>query len=537
MSAAVSHPPLARPGARARSLPPVPWRLALELVIVAAVAVLGVWTRHPPLDAPLWIDEGLSVGIASHPLGEIPHLLRLDGSPPLYYVLLHVWMSWFGTSEASTHALSLTCALLAVPAAWWAARPFGAAAGTLCAAIIALNPFVGLYAVETRMYALVLLLGLLCTGAFIRAFVEGRRPFAVALAVLLAALLYTHAWGGFLAVAMALVWLALLAAAPRRRRRLLVDGVIAFGGAIVLFAPWLPTLAYQTAHTGAPWSHRPSGRSLTRAATRMLGGRQPETLLLLVGAGLLLDGMGRRERSPRGGLAVAGVAILTLLAAWWWSHTQQPAWALRYLVVVLAPLAVALAAGLGRAPVTGAATVLLIFALSWVGHPAPRLLERKSNVAAVAHKLRGDVPRGTLVLSIQPEQVANLAYYLPNGHRLRWATPLGRRRDPGVTDWRDAMSRLRRASYDAVVGRSIGALRPGRRLLVVAPHFKRVDSPWTIRLKRLARSWPRHIAHSRYVRLVRVLRPTRRSTRSTITAYLYVRNRIRVPHRHHAGHP
>src|SRR5438046_2293569 len=43
-----------------------------------------------------WIDEGLSVGIASHPLSKIPALLRQDGSPPLYYLLLHVWMSWFG---------------------------------------------------------------------------------------------------------------------------------------------------------------------------------------------------------------------------------------------------------------------------------------------------------------------------------------------------------------------------------------------------------------------------------------------------------
>jgi hypothetical protein len=258
-------------------------------------------------------------------------------------------------------------------------------------------------------------------------------------------------------------------------------------------------------------------------------------LLLLVGAGLLLDGVRRPGRSRRGGLAVAGVAILTLLVAWWWSHTQQPAWALRYLVVVLAPLAVALAAGLARAPITGAATLVLVFALSWVGHPAPRQIERKSNVAVVAHKLRPSVRRGTLVLSIQPEQVANLAYYLPRHRRLRWATPLGPQRDPGVTDWRDAMSHLRRASYDGVVGRAIAKLRPGRRLLVVAPRFKNVDSPWTIKLKRLARSWPRHLSHSRYVRLVRVVRPTRASTRSTVRAYVYVRNGRPVRHRHHAG--
>ena len=41
------------------------------------------------IHARFWIDEGLSVGIASHPLVDIPGVLRQDGSPPLYYLLLN----------------------------------------------------------------------------------------------------------------------------------------------------------------------------------------------------------------------------------------------------------------------------------------------------------------------------------------------------------------------------------------------------------------------------------------------------------------
>ena len=60
------------------------------------------------LDTGYWIDEAISVGIASHPLTEIPGALRQDGSPPLYYLLLHEWMALVGTGEEETRALSLS---------------------------------------------------------------------------------------------------------------------------------------------------------------------------------------------------------------------------------------------------------------------------------------------------------------------------------------------------------------------------------------------------------------------------------------------
>ena len=64
-------------------------------------------------------------------------------------------------------------AVLAVPAAWWAARGlFGPTRRPGSAALLAAtNPFLTQYAQETRMYALVVLLGLLACGTFGRAFV------------------------------------------------------------------------------------------------------------------------------------------------------------------------------------------------------------------------------------------------------------------------------------------------------------------------------------------------------------------------------
>src|SRR5947209_5352819 len=65
-------------------------------VLVAAGVILRFAARQA-----LWLDESQSVAIARLPLhGPGTTLwqgLKEDGSPPLYYLLLHGWVSLFGT--------------------------------------------------------------------------------------------------------------------------------------------------------------------------------------------------------------------------------------------------------------------------------------------------------------------------------------------------------------------------------------------------------------------------------------------------------
>src|SRR4029079_6406321 len=63
-------------------------RIAAPLGIGVLLAV-SILLRTRELGVGFWIDEGLSVGIADRPLTDIPGVLRQDGSPPLYYLLLH----------------------------------------------------------------------------------------------------------------------------------------------------------------------------------------------------------------------------------------------------------------------------------------------------------------------------------------------------------------------------------------------------------------------------------------------------------------
>src|SRR3954452_9669146 len=110
---------LSRPAALDRSLAGVRF---LEIAGLAVLVAISLLLRTSEMHVHYWIDEGLSVGISSHSLTYIPGVLRLDGSPPLYYLLLHVWMSWFVNYESATHALSLIFATATIPVADWAGR-------------------------------------------------------------------------------------------------------------------------------------------------------------------------------------------------------------------------------------------------------------------------------------------------------------------------------------------------------------------------------------------------------------------------------
>ena len=187
-------------------LPSLPGRdgVLLPVLIVLVLLAVSVFLRTRALGESLWMDEGLSIGIASQGFFHIPGTLQLDGSPPFYYMLLSLWIGVFGDGPAETQGLSMAIALLGVPLGLWAGWSlFGRRAGLICAALCAVNPFLTNYAQETRMYSLMLVLSLVTTAAFLHVFAFGRRSYLPLFAVLLALMLYTHNWGLFMAAARA----------------------------------------------------------------------------------------------------------------------------------------------------------------------------------------------------------------------------------------------------------------------------------------------------------------------------------------------
>ena len=171
------------------------------VLFMGTLLAISLFLRTRALGASLWMDEGLSIGIASQPFFDIPGVLRQDGSPPLYYLMLHVWMNVVGSGPGATQGLSVAISLLAVPAGLWAGWTlFGKRTGLICAALAAFNPFLTYYAQETRMYSLMIVLSLLTTAAFLHVYVYRNRRYLALFTVSLAALLYVHSWGIFVTV-------------------------------------------------------------------------------------------------------------------------------------------------------------------------------------------------------------------------------------------------------------------------------------------------------------------------------------------------
>jgi mannosyltransferase len=465
----------------------LPLWLSTGGILVVLVAISAV-LRSRFITGQLWGDEAISVGIASHPLSAIPGVLRHDGSAPLYYVLLHVWVSAFGSGEVATHALSLLIGLLCIPLAMWSGWSlFGRRAGVAAAVLFAFSPFLTQYAEETQPYELLALLGLIATVAFLKGFLAGRRPFVIVFAVTLALLLYTSFWAIFF-------WAGAAAAllVPQRsaedRHRLRRDGALAFAGAAILFAPWIPTLIYQMAHTTSPWGY--GDHAGFGFPSSLLGSDRVTVALAVATAVALLPlATSERRRTPEARmmwalllLAVVAAALARVLSI------VSPVWETRYLASVLAALLLVGAVACARSGVLG--VVAIVLTLAFVANSASFAPQYKSDMRDVAGELAPYLRPGDVVLVAQPDQTPLASYYFPAG--VRFATPLGPVSEPSYMNWVDAYSRLQRADPQRTLTRLLAGLRPGQRLLYTRPlteGIKAWSAPWSTLVRRRAAQW------------------------------------------------
>ena len=488
------------------------WRLPDRVFLVAAT-VVALILRVPRLGIRYWGDEAITVGIASRPLHEIPLYLRFDGSPPLYYVILHWWMALFGTSEVATHSLSLMMSLIAIPVAWWcAATLFGPRAAKPAALLAAVFPYLTYYGTETRMYVLVGILSMVALTAWARALQApagdaslrvgvgwrrwllrgdpGRRWLGLAI-VASAAVLYTHDWGLFLvavfvAVGAGCAWVS--------GARVLGQRTVVYAVAVTLaYVPWLPSFWRQLRSTGAPWSPHPSvGDLIVDPFNVAFSAAWPAGLFgLIVGVialnavrprrpSLALDGQTELERRPvsrwiwavaRSPLAVSAVIVVATALMGWVVAQFVHSWAPRYLGVALVPGIVVMAGvftatQLGRRVLVVASTLMAATALPVLFDP-PAASDSKSNVAMIDEAVRGRLAPGDLVITTALSELPVIAYYLPVG--LHYATPIGLVPDPRVVDWKDLPERLSAADPVTGLATLLSSVPVGGHVLLVNP--------------------------------------------------------------------
>lgn len=363
------------------------------------------------------------------------------------------------------------------------------------------------------MYSLVVLLSLICTACFLHVFVlRHRGPYLVGFAVSLVALLYTHLWSAFfvLGVGASVLWLVWL----RRdeRRELFRDALLGFGGAFLLYLPWLPTALYQVQHTGAPWANGPNWRASQQIPHTLAGSWREIAITTIVAVMGIVVALRDRKRVEAQATAEAappapleqperdrpawvamGVLITMVILAWTISKLSQ-VWVPRYFAIFFGPFLISIGWAFARARVIGIAGLVILGAGFWFYPHTPERKIGKSNVILVAADGAGHLHRGDIVLSTHPEQIPLIYLYMhrDGARRLRYATEFGWVPDVQVMDWRDGVKRLRatRVKYD--LEPILDRMRVGQQLYLVRPIVTRKiewTAPWTSLVKRRSAQW------------------------------------------------
>jgi mannosyltransferase len=209
------------------------------------VMMLALIVRFYDISLPyFWTDEAFSALVGVQSPERIWFHLGHDVHPPLYFLILHAWMSVFGEGVFAIRAMSALAGVATVALGVWLMRLITTPRVALLAGVfLALLPISVRYSQEARMYTLegVWLLG--ATIALVYWIKSARNRYLAGYVVLMTAAVYTH----YLAVLCLLShWLYLVVLRLQRDETLhylsrpiwwVANVVIVF-----LYIPWLISL-------------------------------------------------------------------------------------------------------------------------------------------------------------------------------------------------------------------------------------------------------------------------------------------------------
>lgn len=247
-------------------------RIAWQRLLLIAVLVLGVVFRLVNLDGKVyWYDEGftslriggytipevvqqsfngqvisvadfrqkyLSPGSQRGYSGTIKSLAVEDPQhPPLYYLMTHLWMQWFGNSVKAIRSLPALISLLVLPCTYWLCLELfeSPLVGWVAIALIAISPFHVIFAQEAREYSLWTVTILLSSATLLQA-IRLKTPLSWGIyALSLAVALYSFLFSAFVAIGHGIYVIA----TERRWSKTVVAYLVASLVAFLAFLPWI----------------------------------------------------------------------------------------------------------------------------------------------------------------------------------------------------------------------------------------------------------------------------------------------------------
>lgn len=311
---------------------------------------------HGLMDTALWSDEGWTIAASaeSNPVAIITEWVAVDVHPPLFFIGLNFWRNFTGDTIFEMRYYSVMLSMLGIAVAYRLGKSvFDNRAGVLAALFYALHDLVRVLTHEVRHYPQQMLLSTVAMWLYWRFWKKPTRGRGIAFALAGAALIYTHYWGGFVLLALAIH--ALITRWRQLRTYAIRTYAIAFVGIALLYLPWLPVLYNQITLErpgGLPHALENTPYVYAVLTYQLIG--IPElfwTVLAVIGTtGLLIAASThwvRRILPTQGGLMLALAALLPPVLSVL-INTVYPTLSFRALAVVVPAVIVLAAYGLSQ---------------------------------------------------------------------------------------------------------------------------------------------------------------------------------------------
>jgi mannosyltransferase len=356
----------------------------IPLAAGGAALATGLWGAAGP---SFWRDEAATLSVARRSLPQIFDLLQhIDAVHGLYYLLMHVLLSFVGGGELSARLPSIVAG--AVTAGMTAAlgrRLGGDRLGLIAGLLAACAPMLTRYAQEARPYATETALATVATYLLVRALDrDGFRPF-LGYAAAVVVMAYLNIFGLFLLSAHALTVFVL----DRTRFRHWLAAAAAAGVAVIP----LVVIALPQSGDQVYWIFKPTWHEVGTLIATVSGGPWLIAPVVL----LILAGVSRRA----GDLRWVALPWLLLPPMLLLVISQiHPFYQMRYLLFCVPAVALLVAAGLTRLPLWASVAGTMALAAALVSLQIPQHTEasRRDDLRAIAGILKDRAKPGDAFL-------------------------------------------------------------------------------------------------------------------------------------------
>lgn len=422
------------------------FRLIYAFLVVGSILLYLLLTAGHSF----WVDEAYTLAMVRHSFSEIWKITAADVHPPLYYILLKIFLIPFGNSMLMAEIFSCLPFVLIIAVGGIRLRElFDEETAVLFMVLFFLFPYTMSYAVEIRMYSLAALFVFLTAIYAFCCQREGSTWWDWGLCAFFGACCaYTHYFALVSAgILYGLLLLAVVFGKKIEKKRLIKNWILMAVLTILLYLPWLKCfigqLVYKVNHEY--WISPVTAKTVLRYAYEIFSSKGVFAFVLFGGAcyaAALIYMAGRRNKEEiliaLGALAVPCGTILVGVAA---SVLIRPVFVIRYCIPALPLLVFFMAFVMGKMSDDILLTVFLtVFLIGGIGNYGKMIISgvrtQRSGLDALLSD-GYDIPKSVVVYdNDSPKHFAThaagvLAWYYPevsvyrSGSFIAGASPYG----------------------------------------------------------------------------------------------------------------